>query len=136
MRYSNPEMAAEHGHYCVWHPTFSYEVMNNRQDAECKKPSAKSSAVKIVKQQQDDEDEDAGFWVWSNDTQCLQYYAHAGAIPQIWQSGTGSSSSSGSHGPPVNHSINQPKKKAKRNHGQMAKKSPPLLHLNNVLNTF
>ncbi len=128
MRYSNPEMAAEHGHYCVWHPTISYEVMNNRQDAECKKLSAKSSAVKIAKQQQDDEDEDAGFWVWSNDTQCLQYYAHAGAIPQIWQSGTGSSSSSGSHGPPVNHSINQPKKKAKRNHGQNSKKSPPLLH--------
>ncbi len=133
MRYSNPEMAAEHGHYCVWHPTFSYEVMNNRQDADSKTSSAKSSGVK---QEQDEEDEDAGIWAWSNDTQCLHYYSHAGAIPQIWQSGTGSSSSSGSHGHPVNRSIGLPKKKAKRNHGQMAKKSPPLLHLNNVLNTF
>jgi len=125
-------MAAEHGHYCVWHPTFSYEVINNRQEL-ANKSSKKSSAVKV---EQEEEDEDAGFWVWSNETQGLQYYSHAGAVPQIWHSGTGSgSSSSGSHGPPVNHSIGLPKKKAKKNHGQNSRKSPPLLHLN-VLNTF
>ena len=119
MRYSHPEMAAEHGHYCVWHPTFSYEVMNNRQEF-----ANKSSAAKVG---QEEEDLDPGFWVWSNETQGLQYYAHAGAVPQIWHTGSGSSSS-GSHGPPVNHSIGLPKKKAKRNHGQNSKKSPPLLH--------
>ncbi len=121
MRYSHPEMAAEHGHYCVWHPTFSYEVMNNRQDADSNKSSAKSSAVK----QEQGEGEDAGFWVWSNETQGLEYYAHADAMPEIWRPGS-SSSSSGACGPPVSQAM--PKKKGKRNHGQKSKKSPPLLH--------
>ena len=133
MRYSHPEMAAEHGHYCVWHPTFSYDtqVINNRQDADSGKSSAKSSAVKQEQGEgrwELEPGEEAGWWEWSNENpNQLEWYAHADAQPEIWQPGS-SSSSSGACGPAVSEPTAMPKKKGKTNHGRKAKKSPPLLH--------
>ncbi len=138
MRYSHPERAAEHGHYCVWHPTFAYDMSNNaRQGKADGKSSGKSS---VVKQEQVEEVEggeeerweveegEQGWWEYQdlgNGMQWMEHHANSESQPEIWEpQGQSSSSSSGA----VAWAPAAKPAKKKPNHGRQAAKSPPLLH--------
>ncbi len=111
--------------------------MNNnarQEKADSGKSSGKSS---VVKQEQVEgaeeehwevEEGELGWWEWSNigmGMHQLEWHENAEAEPEIWEPGQSSSSSSGAA---VCAPTAMPAKKGKRNHGQKAKKSPPLLH--------